>query len=239
MILLMLDFDGTLAPIVRDPARASLGRGMAASLARLAKRNDVVMAVISGRSLADLKQRVRLANIYYAGCHGFEMEGPGWSYLHPRMARVETQVKKLEDRLRTTLAGVQGTIIENKRYALTVHYRRAPRKEHPRIGRLVRQAGDPFRTWLRMEPGRMIHEFRPAVAWGKDKAVAQLMRRHRKDEPYPIFLGDDVTDEPAFEFLKGKGLTIKIDSDERAGRTAAILRLRSQRQVMAFLRSLT
>ncbi|MRR09944.1 trehalose-phosphatase [bacterium] len=238
MILLMLDYDGTLAPIVRDPARALMGREMAATLARLAKRSDVVMAVISGRSLADLKRRVRLDNIYYAGCHGVEMEGPGWSYLHPRMAAVEVQVQKQEDRLRVMLAGVKRVIIENKRYALTVHYRRVAPTYPRAIARIARKAGEPFRRWLTMESGRMIFEFKPAVDWNKGKAVATLLRLCQSDDPYPIYIGDDATDEQAFESLRAKGLTILVDNDERPRRTAAVLRLRSQRQVRCFLRSL-
>lgn len=238
MILLMLDYDGTLAPIVRDPARAVLDRGTASILARLSRRNDVVMAVISGRSLADLKRRVRLDNIYYAGCHGVEMEGPGWSYLHPRMAEVEVRVQKLEDRLRVMLAGVKRVIIENKRYALTVHHRRVDPRLHARLARVVRDVSAEYRDWMVLEQGRMIFEFKPAIEWNKGKAVQTLLRMYQSDDPYPIYIGDDATDEHAFESLKGRGLTIFVDNDERSGCTAAVLRFRSQKHVKMFLRSL-
>lgn len=234
----MLDFDGTLAPIVRDPARAALGHGMAAVLARLARRSDVVMAVISGRSLADLRCRMRLDNICYAGCHGVEMEGPGWSYVHPRMAPVEIQVKRLEERLHAMLAGVKRAVIENKRYALTVHYRSVEPSHARSMGKIVRTAGEPYRRWLKMEQGRMIYEFKPACDWGKGRAVDLLLKLHRRDDPFPIYIGDDATDEDAFELLRGKGLTILVDNDERPRRTAAVMRFQSIRQVQQFLAAL-
>jgi trehalose 6-phosphate phosphatase len=238
MILLMLDYDGTLTPIVRDPARALLDREMAAILGRLAGRTDLVMAVISGRSLADLKKRVRLDTIYYAGCHGVEMEGPGWSYLHPQMKQTAVRIGQLEQRLRQSLRGIKWCIIENKRFALSVHYRRVAPRQLPLLEETVRRVGAPFRNWLKLEPGRMVFEFKPDINWHKGRAVETLLRLYDSDDPYPIYIGDDVTDEYAFEYLRGKGLTIMVDNDERPRRTAAVLRLRSQRQVKYFLRSL-
>src|SRR5450432_2088117 len=73
---LFLDFDGTLAPIVNDPGDACLGPDVRRILEALAARDDTLVAVISGRALADLRPRVGIANAIYAGNHGLEISGP-------------------------------------------------------------------------------------------------------------------------------------------------------------------
>ena len=238
MIFLMLDYDGTLSSVVNNPARARIGREMKTTLSRLAQRDDMVLAIISGRSLTDLKSRVRLDSIYYAGCHGFEMEGPGWSYNHPQMKQVARQVYLLEKYLNGLLSGIKGCIIENKRYALTVHYRRVDKKLFPSVEKAVRQAEKKFSERMKMEPGRMIYEFKPSILWDKSRAVEMLLGLYQADDPYPIYIGDDITDEPAFRFLRHSGLTVLVENDERPQTTAAVLRLHSINQVLRFLKSL-
>jgi trehalose-phosphatase len=238
MIFLMLDYDGTLAPVVSNPDRARIKMEMKVVLSRLAQRDDMVMAVISGRSLGDLKSRVRLDSIYYAGCHGFEMEGPGWSYQHPKMKQVAGQVDLLEKYLNGLLSGIKGCIIENKSYALTVHFRKVKPDLYPAVERAVRQAEKKYTEWMKMEPGRMIYEFKPSILWDKGRAVEMLLGLYQAYDPYPIYIGDDITDEPAFRFLRHSGLTVLVENNERPQTTAAVLRLHSIDQVLRFLKSL-
>jgi len=238
MIILMLDYDGTLAPVVSDPAKARMNKEMKAVLSRLARRDDIVMAVISGRSLADLKSRVGLDSIYYAGCHGFEMEGPGWSYSHPQMKQVAGQVSMLEKYLNGLLSGIKGCLIENKGYALTVHFRRVEKRLFPVVEKAVRLAEKKFSEFMEMEPGRMIYEFKPSILWDKGRAVEMLLGLYQAYDPYPIYIGDDITDEPAFRFLHHRGLTLLVENDERPRTTAAVLNLHSIDQVLRFLKSL-
>jgi trehalose-phosphatase len=238
MILLMLDYDGTLAPIVAEPAQAQLGKGILPILRRLSLRNDVVVAIISGRSLADIKNRVKLDSFYYAGCHGAEMEGPGWSYLHPKMKQIAGQAAQLEKFLAEGLTKINGCIIENKNYALTVHFRKVKSELWAAVEATVRQAEVCFSKWFKLEPGRKIYEFKPAFDWDKGKAVEMLIRLYQTDDPYPIYIGDDLTDESVFNFLQGKGLSILVDNKERPYKTLAVLRMHSVNQVRQFLQSL-
>ncbi|MBI4727131.1 trehalose-phosphatase [candidate division TA06 bacterium] len=234
----MLDYDGTLAPIVSDPARARLDREMLAVLKQLAARDDLMVAVISGRALADLKRKVRLDSIYYAGCHGMEMEGPGWSYVHPKMEMISVKICHLENYLRGILGRVRGSIIENKRYALTVHYRKVAARDRRKVEEVARQAEKSFSKWLKMEPGRMSFEYKPTVNWNKGKSVEILLRLHRANNPYPIYIGDDLTDESAFKRMLHKGLGILVNNNERPYQTSAVIRIRSVRHVRQFLQYL-
>src|SRR5437667_6410247 len=82
-LLIFLDFDGTLAPVVNDPTLASIPPETLRTLTSLAGLEKVSLAIISGRALADLKARVGLPNLIYAGNHGLEISGPGMYYLQP------------------------------------------------------------------------------------------------------------------------------------------------------------
>ena len=123
-----LDFDGTLSDIVADPDAATLVDGAAEALEKLAAQCPV--ALLSGRDLADIRQRVGLAGIWYAGSHGFEMVGPDGSHHHNDAAAAAIPV--LEDaatELRDELEDVPGVLVEHKRYAVAVRYPRALRSD--------------------------------------------------------------------------------------------------------------
>jgi trehalose 6-phosphate phosphatase len=91
---------------------------------------------------------------------------------------------------------------------------------------------------MKMEPGRMIYEFKPSILWDKGRAVEMLLGLYQAYDPYPIYIGDDITDEPAFRFLRHSGLTVLVENNERPQTTAAVLRLHSIDQVLRFLKSL-
>ncbi len=82
-LLLFLDFDGTLAPIVAEPMLAVLPGATRQVLNDLAAHNTIAIAIISGRAVGDVKGRVGLPNLIYAGNHGLEIEGRGLAFEHP------------------------------------------------------------------------------------------------------------------------------------------------------------
>src|SRR5699024_10599431 len=115
------DFDGTLSDIVDDPGAARLVAGAAAALRALAARCPV--AVLSGRDLADVQQRIALPGIWYAGSHGFELTGPDGA--HHQNDAAAAAVPVLADAaaaLRPRLASIPGVTVEHKRFAVAVHY---------------------------------------------------------------------------------------------------------------------
>lgn len=234
-----LDFDGTLAPIVSRPEDAVLLPAAAAALDRLASRPDTDVAVVSGRGLADVRARVALDGIWYAGNHGLEIAGPGLERLHPEAAAVEPELRACARSLASALKGLAGVQVEDKGLTLSVHYRRAQRED---AGERVRAAvaraceGGAFHV----TEGKKVVEIRPAVAWDKGRATAYLLEvveGARSASVPALFVGDDRTDEDAFRVLEGRGAGVLVAEAPPAG-TAAAAYLRDPSEVASLLEGL-
>jgi trehalose-phosphatase len=233
--LVCLDFDGTLSEIVSDPDAATLVAGGAEALENLASQCQV--AILSGRDLADVRDRVGLPGIWYGGSHGIELIGPDGTYHRNEAASAAIPVLELAAvALRDELTGVAGALVEHKRYAVAVHYRNAPPE---RVGQIVaatyrcgRQNG------LRVTGGRKVIELRPDIDWDKGTAL-EWIREHvpQFGRVLPIFVGDDLTDEDAFEVIRANGVGIIVRHDEDGERpTAAQFSLNNPTEVCEFLR---
>lgn len=208
-VFLCVDFDGTLAPIVLDPERAIPVPGVLNTLQTIAR--VIPVAVVSGRDLADVRNRVRMRCLFYAGSHGFEVSGPdGFSYCHEPALLARGDLATVARELEGVLASIQGAAVEHKAFAVTVHFRAVPQSLHARIEKIVAGlvAGYPR---LRYFSGKMIFEILPDLAWHKGHAVHFLMRELGLSSRIPIFAGDDTTDEDAFGPLRQLGgITIRI-----------------------------
>jgi trehalose 6-phosphate phosphatase len=231
-LLLALDFDGTLSEIVDTPDRAALGAGTRRLLYLLVRRPDTKVAIISGRALEDVRSRVGLPGIYYAGNHGLEIEGPGIHWAHPRAATVARSIRlDLEEDLRD----FPGLLIEHKRLGFAVHYRGVPMPHHGRLrARMkIRLAG--LRKRYRLLHGKKTFDFRLDVPWDKGHAL-RAIRRTLTGGWTSIFVGDDVTDEEAFETIGPRALTVRIG---RVKGSAAQYTLPSRRLVDLLLEKLS
>src|SRR5260370_1731786 len=125
-LLVFLDFDGTLAPVVNDPAMAFIPPQTLRALKSLAAIEKVSLAIISGRALPDLKARVGMPNLIYAGNHGLEISGPGMYFIQPDAAkRVQALGELLRD-LQSRLEPIPGVQVANKVLSASVHYPRSP-----------------------------------------------------------------------------------------------------------------
>ena len=233
--VVFLDYDGTLTPIVEDPAKAILSDAMRATLAELAQRHTV--GIISGRDLAELRDLVRLPELFYAGSHGFDIAGPlGWSETVQHGIEFLPELDRAERVLRERLAGIAGCMVERKRFALAIHYRRAPAAGVPQIEAEVdRVLADQPR--LRKGHGKKVFEAQPKTDWDKGHAVLWLLERLGLDRPdaLPLYIGDDVTDEDAFRALQGRGLGIVVRDPEDDRTSAADYALDGVAEVGRFL----
>jgi len=236
--VVFLDYDGTLTPIVPDPAKAFLSADMRAALAALGACCTV--AVVSGRDLKMLRGFVGLDSLYYAGSHGFEIGGPaGWRNSMEKGLEFLPALAAAEASLRDRLAGTKGHEIERKRFSIAVHYRHVAEADVPPLTDIVdtvlaEQPG------LRKGLGKKVFELRPDIAWDKGEAVLWLLDRLGLDQSgvLPIYVGDDITDEDAFRALAGRGLAVVVrDGDERI--TAADYALAGTEDVRRFLGVLT
>jgi len=233
-----LDYDGTLTPIVEDFTRAFLSDGMRAAVRALAARCTV--AVVSGRDVQAVRRLVAVESAYYMGSHGFDIQGPeGWNESLQKGVEILPQLDDAERRLRQMLAGVAGHAVERQRFSIAVHYRQASRADVARIESAVERVVDAHPD-LWKGHGKKVFRVQPAIAWDKGRAVLWLLERLDLDRPgvVPVYLGDDITDEDAFQALAGRGICLVVRGEEDRP-TAADFALADPGEVRRFLQLLT
>ena len=132
--------------------------------------------------------------------------------------------------MREEVGSVEGALVEPKRSSVAVHYRLVAEVERPRIKAVVDAALAEHPGELKVTPGKMVYEIQPNVDWDKGRAVLYLLEALDLDgdDVMPLYLGDDVTDEDAFEALAGRGIGIFVGQRRRprAGRAQHGRRLR-------------
>ena len=229
---LFLDYDGTLSPIAERPEDAVLEPGMLDVVRSLADRAH--LAVVSGRGLDDVRGRVPVEGIAYAGSHGFEMQDATGRLIELEdAARFVPAVDAAEEELASRLAGFEGVLLDRKPFTLAVHYRLAPETVVPQVEAAVDQAVSTL-PGLTKFGGKMVFELRPAMEWHKGKAVQWLARGLGGPEAvFPIYIGDDVTDEDAFRAMIGWGAGVFVGPADRI--TNARYALRDPGEVRLFL----
>lgn len=232
-VFVFTDFDGTLAPLQDDPFAVRLTAALTGTLARLADHPQFELAVVSGRDLADLMPRVGLPAIPYAGNHGLEIRGPGLEFVEPAAAAARPVLAAVAARLADQLGAVPGLWVQDKGLTLCVHTRRVHPDYLPlvaaEVGRLARTAGDA----VTVRTGHDTFDLRPRVSWHKGEAVRWLLERVAPDA-FPVYLGDDTTDEDAFAALPD-GATVFVGPPRP---TAARFRLASVDRVGELLHGL-
>lgn len=233
---LFFDYDGTLTPIVAHPDLAVLSDEMRAVLERLARRHPV--AVISGRDLADLKKMVTIDGVVYSGSHGFDVDAPP-DLGGPVRQGTESAADLAAARaaMQAAVAPVTGAWVEDKAFAVTVHFRQTPTAEVPRVEAAFRAVAARFPA-LRVTTGKMVLELRPDIDWDKGRALLWLLERLEAVEGplVPVYVGDDVTDEDAFAAIAGRGVGVRIGDAHT--RSAADYSLRDVDETLLFLRDL-
>lgn len=237
-LLVALDFDGTLAPIVPEPEAATILPEARAALEQLRRRPDTRVAVVSGRALADVRGRVGVPGLVYAGNHGLEIGGDGLHWRHPAAAAQRERLEACGRALTAALAPLGGVWVEDKGLTLSVHYRRATDPEAgAKAWEAAQRACD---GGLRLTPGKEVINVVPAVDWDKGDAVRAILDRLDPGGGrgvWAIFIGDDRTDEDAFRALEGRGDGVLV-ADRPAPDTAAHSYLPSIQEVPALLRAL-
>ncbi len=213
---LLLDYDGTLTPIVGRPELAILSPDMKELLKRIAQR--YTLGIISGRSMDNLKKLVGIEGIYYVGNHGFEISGPEVELVKPEAKHVAPTLVKLCGELKKELNHIKGVIVEDKGPTASVHYRLVAEDESERVKKLFEKTVKSYvdSGEIKILHGKKVFEIRPNVEWDKGKAVLWIMSVvDPKGELTPIYIGDDRTDEDAFLALKNKGVTILVSEQPK------------------------
>ncbi len=234
-ILLLLDFDGTLSEIAPRPEQATLCPGNQLLLCQLADRPEFVVGVISGRSLQDVEARVNVPGLVYAGNHGLEIRGLGLDYRHPDAEDASRTISQASHDLELRLAGVPGAFVENKIYTLTTHFRQTPPYYHDLVASTFDDIAHPLvqSGSCHVTEAKMALELRPSIDWNKGGALT-LIRSRLSPESFPIYMGDDATDEDAFGAVRSAG-GIGIYVGAPGASTCATWRLPSPAEVSAAL----
>jgi trehalose-phosphatase len=170
----------------------------------------VYLAIISGRSLEDLREKVGVSNIILVGNHGLEIEYPNGRHKKILSSSRTRELKRITQNLRNSLSEIPGILFEEKGPILSVHYRNVPQKLLALITQVLEEELQQWKDRWRMASGKMVLEIRPPIDFNKGKAVREILKSFPSQGLLPIYLGDDQTDEDAFRVLKGQGIAVII-----------------------------
>lgn len=199
-VAVLLDVDGTLAPVVRDPEQASVPELLRRQLLLVTERYSFV-ACVSGRRASIARRIVGLGSIPYAGNHGAEIlrRGATQAEVDPEAERWTTRVHEVAERAGDERLRAAGLRLEDKGPIVAMHWRGADDEQQAEA--LARKiAADALNAGLATHEGRKVIELRPPVAIGKDGAVRKLLAGVPAD--IVLYVGDDRTDVDAFDGLR-------------------------------------
>ncbi len=204
-LLLMFDFDGTLTPLTPRPEDTKLNQNTRNLLKKIAEK--YITYIVSGRDIKFLQKTIKLKNINYIGSHGLEMPKSDLVVIPPKW---NDFLKDLTIKLNDRIKKINGSFIEIKTHSICLHYREVKEADLIYIKQLKKELKTTIfeNEKLKIKNGILAFEILPPLNWHKGKAVKWLLTKY--PQYYPIYIGDDKTDEFAFKMLKEKGLTIVI-----------------------------
>jgi trehalose 6-phosphate phosphatase len=232
--LLSLDFDGTLAEIAPTPQAAWMSEAFRDTLKALSLLPQTKLVLLSGRSVPDLKRKVRLPGLVYVGNHGLNFSPPAAGWGTRSLKQWSRKTREARKRLQPVVGLWPGSLLETKGPDLSLHYRRLKLKQ---VRRLIPQALRAIED-LPLAPrrGKGVLELKPKGAPGKGRALDRLASRFFPDPQAGVcvHVGDDATDEEAFRALRRMSrpaLGLKVGP----GPTRAHYRLKDLEEVHGFL----
>jgi trehalose 6-phosphate phosphatase len=209
-LLVLLDYDGTLVPIAANPAAARPTPELLETLGRLVATPGLATIIVSGRPVEDLKKLLPLPGLDYLGSHGGEglIAGEPWTF---ESAGDAAPQKNLQQQVCQRLQDLSGWRLETKPRGFAVHYRQASPTDETRIKEVLQD-------WLEQAAqasnqqvlrGKKVVEILP-LGVSKGAAILEILLFPGFLSHFPIYLGDDVTDESAFQVLRTRGLTVRV-----------------------------
>lgn len=198
----LLDVDGTLAPIVRDPEAATVPERMRRAVHALTERYGLV-GCVSGRRAAMARRMLGIGSIPYAGNHGAELllRGDAEPRVDPEAARWAARVHEVLGQADPEELREAGVRAEDKGLIAALHWRGADDEAAAEaLARRIAQRGETL--GLSVHEGRKVLELRPPLTIGKDVAVRGLLAAGPPDIDVALYVGDDRTDADAFAGLR-------------------------------------
>lgn len=246
-ILMFLDYDGTLSPIVNDPEQAFMSEAMRTTVRKLARYFPT--AIVSGRCRDKVYNFVRLGELYYAGSHGMDIKGPSKGSKHKKGTQAVLfqpaseflpMIDEVYQQLLEIIKSTPGAMVENNKFCVSVHFRCVDEKKWTELAKQVGSVLEGYPS-LRLTQGRKVLEIRPTIKWDKGKALEFLLESlgyANCSDVFPVYIGDDRTDEDAFKVLRQRGQGFGILVSKAPKDTNASYSLQEPSEVMAFLRRL-
>jgi len=232
-LFLFLDYDGTLTPIVSRPELALCPSEVKRYLEKLRDLSGIYLAIISGRSIEDVREKVGVPGIVYVGNHGLEIENPAGRHKKILASARKKELKRITQNLQNSLKEIPGILFEDKGPILSVHYRNAHQKFFTQVPQIVEAELEQWRNRWKMASGKKVLEIRPNINFNKGKAVKEILKTFPCQQLLPIYLGDDQTDEDAFRVLKGQGISVFVGMGKLS--SEADFFLKSPDEVQEFL----
>jgi trehalose 6-phosphate phosphatase len=224
-IRLFMDFDGTLLPYSPFPDSVKLGDGIKAVLRKIVRHRRIHVGIMSGRRRTTLQRLVRIPHIEFYGLYGWE-NGNGLAI--SRLAALH--LRDILDAIELSFAKMPGIQAEDKGSSVAIHFRGAPSESLRKARRLIRRVVSNSNGELRVVETDSAWDVVPAYVQGKGAAIRNLLRDVHHDF-LPIYIGDDISDEPALAELR-HGVTARVGP---ARHTEARYRLKDSEEVCEFL----
>lgn len=237
-VVLFLDFDGTLTPIVDTPNRANLSCETKEILEKLVKKENCKLIIISGRALQDLKEKIRIKDIVYVGNHGLEIEGPKIKFESKIPMHFKDCLNEIKLALKNKLSNIKGILIEDKGLSISLHYRMVSDSDLELMEKIFKEVIQSYviKNKIKICLGKKVFEIRPPASWDKGKISLWLLAREkfiiRDSDIEPVYIGDDITDEDAFSVLKNNEFTIFVGKQKES---SAKYYLKNTEEVKGFL----
>ncbi|CAI9109409.1 OLC1v1009226C1 [Oldenlandia corymbosa var. corymbosa] len=182
-IVMFLDYDGTLSPIVEDPDRAFMSDAMRATVRKVARYFPT--AIVSGRCRDKVYSFVQLAELYYAGSHGMDIKGPSKGSQRKKGAEAVLfqpdtaseflpMIDEVYEALLEKTKSTDGAIVENNKFCVSVHFRCVDERKWVELAQQVKSVLKDYPK-LRLTQGRKVLEIRPTIKWDKGKALEFLL----------------------------------------------------------------
>ena len=237
-VFCFLDYDGTLARLAPTPDAATPLPDAAAILQALAVTPRTQVALVSGRTVVDLRSRLDVPGLYYVGLHGLEIRFPnGRTEVSEHAAGMRSVLPAITQQLEIALGKRAGILIEDKGLALACHYRRAARADAAEARKTVATVAEHAQRHgapITVMHGHEVVEIRSTAA-NKGQTVCQLLAA-QAPAALAVYIGDDHTDEDAFRLLPPESMTIRVGP--AAVPTGARYRVADPDEVLRFLRAI-
>ncbi|EEF48480.1 probable trehalose-phosphate phosphatase D [Ricinus communis] len=246
-IVMFLDYDGTLSPIVEDPDRAFMTNEMRDAVRDVARYFPT--AIVTGRCRDKVYSFVKLAGLYYAGSHGMDIKGPSKSHKYRKdhqsvlfqpASKFLPMIDEVYKVLMEKTKSIPGAKVENNKFCLSVHFRCVEEQMWAALAEEVRSVLNDYPK-LRLTQGRKVLEIRPTIKWDKGKALEFLLESlgyANSTDVLPVYIGDDRSDEDAFKVLRNRGQGLGILVSKFPKETNASYSLQDPAEVKDFLRRL-